>query len=254
MRRFAGIFLALMAISACSWQGVRCHGVRGPADGDRVFAAHMISEIMAANRVLTPFKGLGNIRIRYGKISISARAAWIAVPRDHRLRIEIMGPAGQPVVRLIANSSTAVFSWYDHGSFHTRTLSERSLNPLVHIPIKVDEFILFLAGSIPVKSHDVLFVGRAGNTDRQVAVLRKRWSGVVEKIGFIPDKSGVTDVEVYGWFGSRYRVDMVRDPDLATGNARSTMIFSHGDVSVRIEPDRQWRDVSIPAGAFDMPR
>jgi len=245
--RFAGIFSVLMVISACSWPGVR-----GPADGNRVFAGRMLSEIIAANRDLGPFKGLGNIRIRYGETILSARSAWIADPQGLRLRIEIMGPGGRPAARLVANGSMAFFSRYDHGSLFSRRLSERSLNSLVHIPIKVNEFILFLAGSIPVQPYDDFLVRCTVNSDRQVVFLKKKWHGIVEKIGFIPGKSVVTDVEVYGWFGSRFRVDMVTPPETET--ALPVMIFSHGDVSVRIEPERQWRDISIPAGAFDMPR
>jgi len=253
--RLAVLFFCLLTLPACFRQTGRKQPVGGSLG---CFAARMLSEISNADRDVRPFKGLGHIRVLYGKTRLSGRAAWIADLDSGRLRFEVLDPGGRPVVRLIANRSSLFFSWYENGCFKTRTLGGRSLEPLVHIPINIEEFIFFLSGRIPIGQYDYFFAEKPDDADRCVVVLKKRWRGVVEKIGFIPANRKVTRVEFYGgifggvggWVGGRFWAGIFSAKGIGSAPGFSGVVFSRGDVRVRIDIDRQWHDVRIADDAF----
>ena len=199
------------------------------------------------NRILVPYKGIGTLRFFSDQDAWSFRGAWLGVP-DQRLRIESIGIAGQPSIRLICDRDACHFIYPENGSIRKISSRDRNLRRLAGIDMDVSDLVLLLGGGVPLAPHDTAWMedGPAG----PVITLNRRFYGNVQKIYFTPDTSRVRMIEMFGFRALKYRAE-IPSASLVDGYlAPDTLWVEDEAAALELRIERSWFDVTYSPESF----
>ena len=189
-RRGVVCLLALVLIAACQ---PRIQPDMG--DGE-TRAERLLAKLYHRNQTLKTFKGIGNIRIWNAAGSQSARIAWLG-DIDGRLRLEILGPAGRPLMKMAYDGNCFYYYSVDTQEIRKHWLSNPSLERVIDVPVTIRELVFFLAGRFPVYAHGQVEIIQTDAAGADQLLLRRFLSGIVEKITLASDHASVSAVSVY---------------------------------------------------------
>ncbi len=247
MSRAAGLilFLVILFLPACA-------GVRGPAriqgSIESQQAALLLSGLEAQTGRNCFVKGIGRIRL-WGESNLPvSRMAWLGAT-DGRLRMEVMGPSGQPFAKLVYDGKGySLLSPYEHAIYH-KSGADPSLEPLTGVPIRASEIVFYLAGLIPVYAHDRVLLQKENAAD--VLVLKKRFGGVVEKIYINSDEKRVQKVEVFCRGRLVYYAELDRIKEVnGYGIPFDLVVATDQEAGFSLAVDRCWTDFSVTDEMF----
>ncbi len=235
------IICYLVTASGCAW-------LIKPPDED-IAAKQCVSQWRGQNVTLQNFKGLLRIRIKTQTSAMSARAA-IAANMPDKLRVELLSPIGQPLSSLVSNGSTISFLSAQDQKFYRINQSKTALEPIIHIPIGVDDLIEILVGRPPIPDYYAAQVTEGQNNACPVT-LKDRWHNVLGLMSS-DDTGRIQSMYMNGTDGSlQYEVQW-------SAWRRFNNFMLPGQVSaltgsgdrIDLQWDRIWTDIPVPDNIF----
>lgn len=246
----AGVIIAIL-FSSCTTapRGGRPAGVGGITD-----AEYVLDALKSINNSIDSFKGLGTLRLQDGDLVQSYRVAWAGAGED-RLRFEVMGPAGQTVVRIAIDGHYLYFHSTYPQRFLRRPLSNTSLKHLTKVPIKIADLQAFIRGRIPIRPHHRIAFANDRESDSRILYLKNWWGGVVEQIHLNPNQNHVQQVDFFSLNGAlAYRAQIEDHHFEDTWAMPKRLVFSRIDANQEFEliVDRFWMNVPVSDGLFTL--
>ena len=246
---FVFLFLFFF-MSACANHVRRDIGFESPDGASN--AASLLATINQRNKSLRSVKGIGKIKLWGEKGSQVTRLAWLG-SSDGRLRVEVLGLSGQPVVKFIYDGKRFFFLSHIDQQFYQKTCLDPDLNPLTGIDIKVSEIVLFLSGGIPIHDHDTVLLQHLGAGEGYVLIFKKKWLWVVEKIYLDESLSVVNKVEAYNWRGMLYRAVLAQTRNINNHAIPFNIVIStDSKEGFSIAADRCWTDITVLPEMFSI--
>lgn len=162
----------------------------GPSEAET-----LLNKIIKKNEGLITYKGVGSFSLIRNGEKNAARMAFMGwYPSS--LRIEVIGPAGQPVYSFSAHHRTFYFySHFDNLFYETRSLNA-SLKRLISLNIDVNEVGDLLSGRIPVKPYSKVLLEKNIAENGWILILKKRWSRLIEKIYLDESRTKIHKIEM----------------------------------------------------------
>lgn len=251
------MFICVVALWAATFflAGCAAYGpVRpGSATGQSTpEAMELHSALKRVNSSLVTFKGLGTLSlVQKGQLQ-KYRAAWAAAGPD-KLRLQLFGPAGQPVFSIACDGRYYYLLSPEKESVVKQRITDTGLKRYIEIPIGVPELISLFCGRPPSLSA-TLPIARIEKDALQAAALvliESSGDGVdtlyldeaVPAIRAVERTNGEGMPVWRAVFEDMKILDNYRIPNRIT-------LFAQNEVSVRIEIERFWANPSISGDLF----
>jgi len=213
-------------------------------------ARTLLFNLQNKNYSLKTFKGIGKFKLWNNGRSQAARLAWIGF-NPEKLRIEILGVSGQPAVSIADDGSWLYFLSQTRHRFYKKRSTRADLKSLMSIPITSRDVIAFLAGRVPVPDYHTAFIIHNEAEDGYVLVLKKRWRGIIEKIYFDENKTGIRKVEMFASSGALvYRVVFEDMQNVNTYQVPLKLVISNDDIIFHLNIEKYWADVVVSPSMF----
>jgi len=243
-RRGVVCLLALVLIAACQPR------IKPDIGDGETRAERLLAKLYHRNQTLKTFKGIGNIRIWNAAGSQSARIAWLG-DIDGRLRVEILGPAGRPLMKVAYDGKCFYYYSVDTQEVRKHWLSNPSLERVIDVPVTIRELVFFLAGRFPVYAHGEVEMIRTDAEAGDQLILRRFWSGMVEKITLTPDHTSVSAVRIYDGQTPSYTANLSGYRQIDGFYIPGRIAFtSEGAAGFTIQMHRYWPNVSVEDQQF----
>ncbi|RPH51428.1 MAG: DUF4292 domain-containing protein [Desulfobacteraceae bacterium] len=259
MNRPVSLFLLLICSAFCF---PACAGLSGKISKD-VFSAvqspgfreseagRLLYVLKDKNRDIKTFKGTGRIKFsgKSGNL-VSADIAWVAED-DNKISLVLRDILGRPIARISADGEWIYFVSHADNTFYKKHYDNAGLENFISIPVRIKDFILLLSGRIPVYEFDSAAVTGAENGEC-VLILKKKWSGVAEKIYFGGDCRDVAEVEIYDTWGDLlYKASFEGEKFVKEYNIPSRLVVSDGAGDyLMLDIERCWADVPVSGSVF----
>jgi len=213
-------------------------------------AEHLLARLYNRNQDLKTFKGIGSIRIWDAAGSQRARIAWLG-DVDGRLRVEILGPSGRPLMKVAYDGECLYFYSIDSNGVHKRRARNPSLVQVIDIPVTIKELLYFLSGRFPIYDHGRVELIKAGAAQPDELVLKRFLRGAVEKIALTTDHSAVVSVKIYEWQGLAYQASLSEYQQRNGFSIPGRITLNSDDAAgLEIRINRYWPNVEIQDQQF----
>lgn len=186
------LIIALLVCSACTGAAKRTVRI----EPGRSEAEILLKKISAGNRALKTFKGIGNIKLIQNKEKTTARMAFMG-QYPSSLRLEVLGPASQPMYSFSAHDKTIYFFSHLDDLYYTTHKYDASLKRLISLQINVSDVIDLLSGRIPIMPYSSMLLEKNHHENGWVLILKKRWFGGSEKIYLNENRTVISKVEMF---------------------------------------------------------
>ncbi len=215
-----------------------------PGDGSTP-AERLLAGLYTNNQNLKTFKGIGEIRLWQASGFQTARAAWMAT-LDGRIRIEILGPAGRPLIKLAYDGKTLY--WFQASSgdgLRQKRIRNPNLARLIDVPLSTHELIFFLAGKFP------LYENRQVALDADQLELTHGPGGLRETIRLAQDHEEVESVSFYAGEKLRYKTELSDYRQEDGFSIPFRLVFSTGAAAgLEIRVERFWPNTAVSSRQF----
>jgi hypothetical protein len=190
--------MLIMICSACTGISDRTAGrpAGAPPFDETRDTDQLLQTITRKNHALSAFKGIGKTEFILDDRVQVARVAWLG-SRPSRLRLEILDPLGRSAVSLSTDGKTLYYASLAQNQFFKTDVADPDLKHLLALPIKVRDVIELLAGRIPIYPHDRIELIPSDSGYPYVLVLKRRWTGVCEKIYIDENKTRIYKIEIF---------------------------------------------------------
>lgn len=201
------VFALLLILPSCYTPFQK---VPGPDVVDRNLRAQALySAIKDLNDRFDAVKGIGRISLRDAHADRATRVAWLGA-KDGRLRLEMLGPAGQPVAKFIFDGNTYSYVSHVDQKVYRHSGTNLNLKPLTGVSVLSDDVVYYMAGAVPLQDyHRIRLIGD-DHADRDVLILENWWGQTVQKIYMTLEAERVVQVEMHQWGQMTYRVELGR--------------------------------------------
>ena len=202
---------------------------------------------------LKSFKGVGRFKTVRGT-SITTRMVWIG-SQPQKLRVETLGPWGQPTLTLVINGSSFFLHTHHDNRYFKGDATAGNLSRFVSVPVRAEDLVGLLSGQPPILPfHHAKIRASTAEGGGWLLSLHKKWGRLIEKIWLKDDEKGVEQVEVFdGWGNLQYKVafsDFDQMESLCLPH-RIAISDTQGLLwSLTVE--KFWTKVSIPEGAYTL--
>lgn len=246
----AVVLAAVFLFSAC---GLRREAPHMPAPDISPEIRQILIDIEAANSAVSTLKGVGRIRYTENGKPQGARAAWVAA-RGGRLRIEVLGIAGQPVASLSTDGKWLYLNLPLQERYFKSRAADPSLEKLVSVPVTARETIALLTGRTPLRPFRTARLDRTA--DGAGLVLVDGRGRTVQKIYLDETRQRVQRFEVFSPPGRpSYRAvfEKMQRVDGFWVPKKLHLSTDRGD-AVSLSIDRYWIDLPVAPSTFVLDR
>jgi outer membrane lipoprotein-sorting protein len=209
-----------------------------------------LERLRAVNADLSACKGLGQVALTMEEGVQRARLAWAAQSPD-KLRLELLAVSGHPLAALASDGTHLYLRDNTRDRFY-KGRSSASLDPLLHIPLKVDDLIAYLLGRVPLMAAD--HVALMDNPEKPGYILNLgRWWGTLgQRILLAEDGATVEQVTRFDADGEpAYWVELgQRRLEGDYWLPRRLSVKTKKGHRIDIHLDRFWPNASIDDDAF----
>ncbi len=216
-------------------------------------ASHILSSLEEHNSELKSFRGTGRLKALRGTGVKSFRAVWIG-SQPQNLRVETLGPWGQPTLTLVVNE--VAFSLYSRqdNRYVKGDANARNLSRFVSMPVRPEDLFTLLSGQPPILPFHRAKIRASTEEGGWLISLYKTWGRLVEKIWLKDDETTVEQIEVFdGWGQLQYRVAFSEFHQVESFLLPHRIEISDPDGPLwSIMVERFWTNVSIPDGAYNL--
>ena len=161
--------------------------------GSSVNAVAKLAVLSQHNRTLLAAKGLGYITVKRGDVRRRCRAAWVLQFPD-KLRIQLMGIAGQPLLCFASDGEYYYFREEPGRKIVKKGATSTILDRLVGIPVHVSDLVCVLMGRLPLyASHRILNIEK-DNFQRTILMVHDCKTGFADSLHLLGE-GGVQQIE-----------------------------------------------------------
>ena len=218
-----------------------------------VEAQRVLATLKIQNQKLKSFKGLGKIKVWYqGKLKLDERAAWIGSETVNLSIVVLI--SGHPVVKMATDGKW--FYYYearqDQPIYEKVPATDASLKKVVTIPIKASDVIHLLAGRVPLREHHSVKLKKQSSANGYVLELKRKWSGLTERIFLDENKSQVKQIEFFDHTGSlTYRASFEEMQNINGYQVPAKLRISKNDsTNLLLRVDRYFANVPVSPSMF----
>jgi hypothetical protein len=217
--------------------------------GRKGSSEQLLSELYHRNQGLETFKGIGKIRLWNASGSLTARIAWFCAI-DGRMRVEIIGPAGPPLMKIAYDGSR--FHFFQAGSEIRRKRARNpNLRQVVAVPVTVRELVFFLAGRFPLYAHEEVEPVAGGGKKPYLLILSENYGGWRETIRIGEDHTIIEAVQLFEDGSLRYQADLSSYRSIEGYSIPSVIrITGGGGEGFEIRMERFWPNPALTDGQF----
>lgn len=243
------IYICLMAVSLMIFDG--CSWILKPPE-DHLYARRMVEKIRAHNAELKQFKGLAQTRMETSQKKLSGRVAMAAV-LPNKLRVEWLSIIGQPLISLAGDGRTITIISHRDQSIYRRRQSSTALEPLIQIPIGIEDLQNLIAGRPLLPDFiSAQLVEKRNNAD--VIALKNRWHSTLARLQIDRSLQQIQRMRAYDTDGGlHYQIDWLQWQTVKGYTVpRKVMISAATGDRLTFTLDRFWPDVDLPPSTFEL--
>ena len=219
-------------------------------------AEALFNRLRAQNSRLHSFKGTGRMRIENRNGIQRTRIMWAGY-QNEKLRLEIMGATGQPVLSFAYDGERIYLISHTENRFYSKRSSDASLEKLISLPISVSESLDLLAGRVPMEKHLLPTGVHVKEEGEQILVLKSldRKAGH-QKITVDTASGTIRRIEVLDKDERlEYQVEFIQMQNVSGFEVPRELRFSNGSqASLQIVVERFWPNIAIPESLFELDR
>ena len=202
---------------------------------------------------LKSFGGVGRFKTFRGRGAESLRMVWIG-SRPQNLRVEILGPWGQPTLSFVINESRFFLHSRQDNRYFKGDATADNLSRFVSVPVRAKDLFGLLSGQPPILPfHHAKIRASTGEGGWLVSLYRK-WGRLIENIWLKDDARTVEQVEVFdSWGNVQYRVAFSEFHELESLFLPHKITISNTEGllwSLTVEKFRT--KISVPDGAYTL--
>jgi len=217
-------------------------------------AGRILASLRQCKDHLESFRGVGRFKAFRNTGAKSFRIAWIG-SQPQSLRVETLGPWGQPVATFIINGSSLFLHSRQDNRYFKGDATVRNLSRFVSMPVRAEDLFGLLSGQPPVIAfHHAKIRASRGEGGGWLLSLYKKWGRLIEKIWLADDTKTVERVEVFDDRGNlRYTIQFSDFHQMESSCLPHRIAISDLDGplwSLTVEKFRT--NVSIPDGAYTL--
>jgi outer membrane lipoprotein-sorting protein len=216
-----------------------------------VDADRLLASLQQREADLKTFRGVGRFKTIRGTDVRVFRVVWIG-SKPHNLRVETLGPWGQPTMTFVLNGSNFFLHSRRDNHYFRGDATASNLSRFASIPVKGEDLFKLLSGQPPILPFHYGKIRTASADGRWILNLYERWGRLVEKVWLDDAATTVEKVEVFDkWGNLHYRI--------AFSDFHQTESFLLPYRIAISDPERLvcslmveqfWTNVSIPDGAY----
>jgi outer membrane biogenesis lipoprotein LolB len=223
-----------------------------PPPEDHPQARQILMRLAGNNAGLERFKALAHVRMELDSQVVSGRIA-LAAEKPDKLRIEWLNMLGQPLASLSGNGETITIISRTDNKVHRLSQSPAALEPLIHIPIGIEDLQNVLAGRIPLSVDVAVQLNEAPN-DIDILILKNRWHNMVATLRVDRLTCRVLAMQTFSPQGVlQYEIQWLQWRNEGAYLIPVKMVFeSESGKRVELSVDRFWPDVDLPASIFKL--
>ncbi len=223
-----------------------------PPPQDNPQARQILVRLADNNARLKRFKALAHVRMKLDGQVVSGRIAMAGVVPS-KLRIEWLNLMGQPLTSLTGDGEMiTVYSRSDNKTHRLRQ-SPTAMEPLIHIPIGIEDLQKILVGRLPLPTDVAVQLKKSPN-DRDILILKNRWQNVVATLKVDRLTSRVQEMRVFSGQGELlYEIQWAQWQNEGEYLVPVKLVFeSESGQRVELTVDRFWPDVDVPESIFKL--
>ncbi len=216
-------------------------------------AETVMQNLERVNRDLISFKGIGKIKIWQHDSLQSTRIVW-AGHRLHKLRIEILGIAGQPLSAFAFDGSHFYLALHAENRFFQKQTRRANLKRLITIPLTVPDTLAILTGRVPLWENASTSLVKQPQRESYLFTLQKKhgFRNQIAKIYLHNDLRTVYQYELYENHNElSYRVQFLERKQYGAYQLPALLQISDDQQNrIQIAADRIWPDADISSETF----
>lgn len=242
---FAAFLLPLYAC-ACAPTPRATLGVGGPD------LACLLASLKERTNEITSFRGIGKLILMVKGERQTTRVAWIG-SQPGNLRVETLGPWGQPNVTFLMNGSTFYLYAHAENRCFKGKATARNLSHLVSVPVRAEDLFVVFSGRVPVLPFRHAKIRRSEEEGRWCLALYKGWGGLVERMWITDGGKTVEAIEVFDGRGHlHYRAAFNQVQEVEGLEVPQRIIISNKQGPVlSLQVEKFWTNAHIPEGAYE---
>jgi outer membrane biogenesis lipoprotein LolB len=223
-----------------------------PPPQEQSQARQILNRLTENNAGLERFKALAHVRMERDGQIVSGRIA-VAATVPNKLRIEWLNLMGQPLTSLSGDGEMiTVFSRSDN-QVHRLRQSSTAMEPLIHIPIGIEDLQKILLGRIPFPADAAVQLKESPN-EIDILILKNRWHNIVTTLQVDRQTLLVLAMKAFNGQGDLlYEVRWGQWQNEGEYLVPFKVVFeSESRQRLILTVDRFWPDVDVPESIFKL--
>jgi len=215
-------------------------------------ARQILVRLADNNAGLKRFKALAHVRMQLDGQVVSGRIAMAGVVPS-KLRIEWLNLMGQPLTSLTGDGEMITVYTRSDNKTHQLRQSPTAMEPLIHIPIGIEDLQKILVGRLPLPANVAVQLKEASN-DRDILILKNRWQNIVATLKVDRPTCRVQEMKTFSGHGDLlYEIQWVQWQNKGEYLVPIKLVFeSESGQRVELTVDRFWPDVDVPESVFKL--
>lgn len=233
----------------CSSLGQRAG--RPPATTGSPEAKALFHRLKSRNVALHTFKSTGRLQIENDQGTQHARFM-SAGHKNEKLRLEILGGTGQPVVSFADDGDRIYLISHTENRFYSKRSTGVNLKKLIGLTIGVSDCLDLLAGRVPAEKDLLPLRIQADSEDSKILVLKSGEGAAITRIFIDETSGGIRQIEVFDTKGQLgYRAEFVRMQDVSGFEVpRELRLSDDARASIQIVLERFWPNAAVSEDLF----
>lgn len=251
MRSYTPLVLAVLLYQLCLYGCVQRHKTiptRPSPDVSRI-----LESLKQYKNDLKCFRGVGRFKSVRGVDVKTFRMVWIGT-QPQNLRVETLGPWGQPTLTFIINGSRFFLHSREDNRYFKGDATARNLSRFLSMRVRAGDLVGLLSGQPPILPFHHATIQALTAEDGWLLSLYKKWGRLIEKIWLNEDAMAVEQVEVFdSWGNLQYRVSFSELHHVESFCLPHRIAISDREGPIwSLTVEKFWTKVSIPDGAYTL--
>ncbi len=216
-------------------------------------AVRILESLKQCKNDLKTFRGVGKLRTFRGVNANTFRMVWIG-SQPQNLRLETLGPWGQPTLTFIINGSTFLLHSHEDNRYFRGNATVKNLSRFLSMCVRAEDLFGLLSGQPPILPFHHAKIRPSSAEGGWLLSLYKKWGRLSERLWLKDDAKAVEQVEVFdGWGILQYRIAFSEFHQIESGCLPHRIAISKADGPLwSLTVEKFWTKVSIPKEAYTL--
>jgi hypothetical protein len=216
-------------------------------------ASLILESLKQRNNDLKSFRGVGKLKTVRGTNANIFRMVWIG-SKPQNLRVETLGPWGQPTLTFIINGSTFLLHSREDNRYFKGDATVENLSRFLSMRVRPEDLFGLLSGHPPILPFHHAKIRPSTAEGGWLLSLYKKWGRLIERIWLKGDAKAVEQVEVFdGWGNLQYRTAFSEFHQMESLCLPHRIAISNADGPLwSLTVEKFWTKVSIPEEAYTL--